>query len=201
MIDLITSYLIQEKSCDLAEVGRFVIKTRPAELDFLSKRIFPPQDEVIYSPKSDSISEGLIRYISSKQEISTEETRLQIEEWCQKSKRKIQLFGAVYFTSLGKLQKSVTGSTFFQQDNHLPSYESLIAEKVIHENEAHPMIVGDRETTSSEMKIYLEQEENNKNKKWKWIALILIALAILILFFHFFNSGIENWGNQNQIIP
>ncbi|MEO9210497.1 MAG: hypothetical protein ABI208_05330, partial [Ginsengibacter sp.] len=127
-------------------VGSFIIKTRGAELDFVSKKIFPPQNEVIYSPKAEEITNGLIQYISSKNGFGPLQARAQIEEWCQESKRKIQLFGAVNFTSLGKLQKSVTGSIFFQQDNHSPYFEPVIAEKLITEVQSHSILSGDNET-------------------------------------------------------
>lgn len=200
MIDLITAYLLQKKTCDLPGVGKFMIQAHKPELDFAAKKIYPPQNQVIYVADATEISPGLIQYISRIKEMSEKNAKSEIEQWCEQAKRKIQLFGAVEFAGLGKLQKSVTGSIFFQRDNFIPAYDEVQAEKVIHKDEPHSLLVGDTITNSQDALAQYEQEEIIENKKWMWMAAVLLLIGLFILVYHFFITHSSDWGIQNHIL-
>ncbi|HNJ30135.1 MAG TPA: hypothetical protein PLQ40_14340, partial [Ferruginibacter sp.] len=60
---------------------------------------------------------------------------------------------------------------------------SVTAERVIHPNAEHSMLVGDRETTNTVMTEYLSAGEITPNRWWIW-AIILAAAALLALLFY-----------------
>ena len=88
MQELITSYLIQKKECNLPLLGHFRIKTKPADFEKASKKIFPPTDEILYSEFAANLSRDLITYISNLQNITREEAESKINDWCQRCQRK-----------------------------------------------------------------------------------------------------------------
>lgn len=201
MIDFITSYLVQEKSCELPGLGKFVIKAHQPELDFAAKKIFPPQYQVLYSPETIGITPGLVSYVAAQKNIQQSEAHSEIEQWCEQAKRKVQLFGSIDFLGLGKLQKSVTGSVFFQRENFVTAYDEVVAEKVVHTDEPHEVLVGDKLMDSHEALALYEAAQATAGNQWMWIALMLSLIGICVLFYHFFMLHSSGWGNQILLFP
>jgi nucleoid DNA-binding protein len=199
MRDLITSYLIQAKECNLPGLGSFKIVTKPASVDVANKKMFPPADEIIFSERTDKISDDLITYVAHKKDIDPTVSKEEIKDWCRSTKEKIASGDEVSFDSIGSIQKDAGGKIFFTRQEHLTFLEPVIAERVIHKDAEHAMLVGDKETTSSAMNLLLNEEAETKNSSWNTIALILLVIALLVIFLHFYTSppGSIATGNQN----
>jgi nucleoid DNA-binding protein len=199
MLDLITSYLIQAKECNLPGIGSFKIITKPASVDVANKKMFPPADEIIFSERTDKISDDLITYIAHKKNIDSTASKEEIKSWCKSIKEKIASGEEISFNSIGSIQKDADGKVFFTRQQYLTFFEPVIAERVIHKDAEHAMLVGDKETTSSAMNLLLHEEVETKNSSWNIIALILLVIALLVIFLHFYNSppGSVAIGNQN----
>ena len=200
MRDLITSYLIQAKECNLPGIGSFKIITKPASVDVANKKIFPPADEIIFSERTDKISDDLITYIAHKKNIDPTASKEEIKTWCKDTKEKIASGEEISFDSIGSIQKDADGKVFFTRLQHLTFFEPVIAERVIHKDAEHAMLVGDKETTSSAMNLLLHEEVETKNSSWNIIALILLVIALLVIFLHFYTSSPNSivTGNQNS---
>ena len=80
MQDLITSYLIQAKDCSLPGIGNFKIITIPANIDVANKQMLPPSDKIIFSERTDKISDELIKYIAYKENIEEAAAKEKIKE-------------------------------------------------------------------------------------------------------------------------
>ncbi len=203
MQDLITSFLVQTKECSLPGIGKFSIVTTPAELDIARKKMFPPLDEILYTGKPDKISEDLVKYISIKKGLSQTEALETIKTWCKDAKEKLNTGEKIIFGSIGNLQKNASGNIFLQVEKPFNFFEPVPAERVIHKNTEHAVLVGDKETTSSVMNQFLQEEEIVKRFPWKIKAIILLAIALVILFIHFYSHSfsLSSTGNQIQHRP
>jgi hypothetical protein len=204
MQDLITSFIIQSKECKLADVGKFTIINAPAKANIANKEIFPPVTEIIFNKREEKISDGLVKYISDKKNISSSAALTEIKKWCADTKAKLKNGEVIVLNSIGVLKKESSGNISFESENAFSFYSPVPAERVIHKNSEHAVLVGDRETTSSVMtQFYSDEETTAKNKGWKIIAIILLAIALVILFFHFYGHpfSLSEFGNQVKTVP
>jgi hypothetical protein len=199
MEELITSYLIQKKECYLPLLGSFTIKQGSASLDIADKTITPFTDEVIYSENETYLSNGLKNYISHLQHIELHEAEEKINNWCLNAKMKLDTGEKINFDSIGTLQKAPAGNILFQTEKKFNFYEPVAAERVIHKNAEHSVLVGDKETTSGAMnEFYREDGLIEKKYSWKLWAIILLVLSLLILVFYFSNHALSVNGIANQ---
>jgi nucleoid DNA-binding protein len=195
---LITSYLIQKKECNLPLLGHFRIKTKPADFEKANKQIFPPTDEILYSEFAAKLSVDLITYISHVQNITRDEAELKINNWCHDAKEKIDSGEKIIFNSLGSLQKDAVGNIFFQRKKGTSFYEPVSAERIIHKNVEHPVLVGDTETTSGVMNEFFKEDLVEKKTWWKIWAIVLLAVSLLVLVFYFYTHEFSPTGIGNQ---
>ena len=67
----------------------------------------------------------------------------------------------IIFDSIGTLQKDPAGNILFQTMNGINFYEPVIAERIIHKNDEHSVLVGDKETTSGAMNEFYREDVIN----------------------------------------
>jgi nucleoid DNA-binding protein len=204
MQDLITSFIIQSKECKLADIGKFTIVTTPAKADIANKQIAPAFKQTLFNKREEKISDELVKYVAYKKEISSSEALSEIKKWCAQTKEKLKSGEEILLTSLGVLRKESSGNIFFDNQIATPFFAPVAAERVIHKNSEHTVLVGDRETTSSVMsQFYSEEETATKSNTWKIIAIILLAIALVILFFYFYGHpfSLSEFGNHVKTVP
>ena len=204
MQDLITSFIIQSNECKLRDIGRFRVVTTSAEIDIANKKITPPVTEIIFSGREEKISDGLVKYIADKKKIPVEEALDAIKKWCTAYKEKLKNGEEISLMPLGVLKKETSGNTFVQSKTRVEFFEPVAAERVIHSNSEHAVLVGDKETTSSVMNQYYQEEASvEKNNSWKIFAIIFLAIGLFLLFLHFYGNSflLSTIGNQHKIIP
>jgi len=200
MQDLITSFLVQTKECNLPGIGKFRIITTPAELDIASHQMSPPKDEILFTGKPEKNYEELTRYIAYKKNINEKEAEQQFKTWCESAKEKLNEGEKIIFASIGSLQKNASGNIFLQSQKLLNFFEPVAAGRVIHKNAEHAVLVGDRQTTSSAMNQFFQADEIIKDSRWKIMAIILFIIALIVLFFHFYNHSFSISATGNQTI-
>ena len=199
MQELIASYLIQKRECHLPLLGSFAIKQQPASLDVADKIISPPTDEIIYNENETYLPDGLKNYVSHLQHIQLHEAEEIINNWCLNAKMSLDSGEKIIFNSIGTLQKDPAGNMLFQTMDGINFYEPVIAERIIHKNDEHAVLVGDKETTSGAMnEFYREDVIIEKKYSWKLWAIILLALALLVLIFYFSSHAFSANGIANQ---
>lgn len=206
MQELLSSYLIQKKICNIPYLGCLRIKTSSAELDIANKQMFPPAGEILFNEiDGNNLAEDLVEYIAAHQHISVEDAEEKIISWCSDAKDKLNSGEKIIFNSIGSLQKNGAGTIFFQKYDDENFYEPVTAERVIHENETHTVLVGDKETTSSVMNEFYREEVIEEKQTWKIWAIVLLAISLLILIFYFYRNGLttSTIGNQSEfpVVP
>ena len=205
MQDLITSFIIQSKECRLRDVGKFRVVNTSARVDVANKQIIPPALEIVFTSREEKISDGLVKYISEKKKIPVAEALDEMKRWCSDAKSKLKKGETILLEPLGVLKKGASGNEFVRSsDTTISFFEPVVAERVIHENTEHAMLVGDRETTSSAMNDYYHNEESKrKSNTWKIIGIILLTIGFFLLFLHFYANpfSVKTIGNQQKVIP
>ncbi|MGN6542141.1 MAG: hypothetical protein ACTHKY_15135 [Ginsengibacter sp.] len=204
MQDLITSYIIQSKECKLAGLGKFTRTTVHAEQDIVNKRIFPPSTEILFTTREEKISDELIKYIADKKKIDPSEALTLIKKWCTDTKAKLKNGEEILLKPLGVLKKGALGNILFHTENNPLFFAPVPAERVIHKNSEHAVLVGDKETTSSVMnQFYHAEEPNKKSNAWKIFAIILLLIALVLLFFYFYGYpvSLSSFGSHMKVVP
>jgi nucleoid DNA-binding protein len=204
MLDLIISFIIQSKECKLADIGKFTTIIKPAKADIANKQMTPPFKEILFNKREEKVSDELVKYVAEKKKISSFEALSEIKKWCAETKEKLKNGEAIFLNSLGVLKKESSGNISFENQITMPFFAPVPAERVIHKNSEHAVLVGDRETTSSVMnQFYSEEETTTKSNAWKIIAIILLAIALVILFFYFYGHpfSLSEFGNHVKTVP
>ena len=204
MQDLITSFIIQAKECKLAGIGKFRSITTSAESDIASKTISPPIMEKLFTGKEERISDELVKYIAIKKDIPLSDAHENIKNWCDDTKSKLKNGEEIFFQSLGSLKKEASGNILFRSHNLVRFFDPITVERVIHKNSEHKVLVGDKETTSSVMNQFFQDEETEvKKNPWKIISIVLLAIGVLLLFFYFYENSFlfSSIANHEKIVP
>jgi len=204
MQELITSYIIQSKECKLVGLGKFTRTTVHAEQDIVNKRMLPPSTEIVFTTREEKISDELIKYIADKKKIDPSEALTLIKKWCAETKAKLKNGEEILLQPLGILKKGALGNILFHTENSPLFFVPVAAERVIHKNSEHSVLVGDKETTSSVMnQFYHVEETNKKSNAWKIFAIILLLIALVLLFFYFYGYPISlsSFGSHMKVVP
>ena len=191
MQQLIANYLFQYKNCPLPQIGTLHILSASATSEIGTQKIIPPSHTISFS-KDITDSTNLTEFIAANKNISIDEAAYQLKNITDEI---INLQDGEDFSLIGvgvfvRFQNS--NLTFNQLQTNdffaLPVY----AERVIHPDDSHAILVGDKETDRNTMtEFFTETESVKKDKWWLWAAALFVISAILILYY-------LNNKNQNQ---
>jgi hypothetical protein len=168
MHKLIATYLFQQKQCPLPGLGHLYIQQIPAETNFVNKQINAPQSVVKFS-STQVDDENFLNYVTKVNNANSTFIKDELQQLF--AKNNFVIYGVGEFTNKnGKLDFVPERiNPLFSQPTH--------AERVVHENEAHNMVVGDTETTTTAMTEYFAEDEIKKDYWWVW-AIVLGGISI-----------------------
>ncbi|MEO5500057.1 MAG: hypothetical protein ABIR31_01330 [Ginsengibacter sp.] len=197
MQHLITSFIIQSDTCSLPEIGRFKKVYSTASTDIANQQISPPREEIKFQERSENLSEELISYVAFKKQISIDDAGRELHDWCKSAKERLDNNESIKLESVGTLKMTHSGTLYFhpEETEDLPPVD---AQRVIHQNSEHAVLVGDKESTNTLMNEYLNTEPEVKMVPWKKMAVVLALLALLLLVIYFRNYDAQNkFGNKS----
>ena len=88
---------------------------------------------------------------------------------------------------------------FLQEEPNPVFFPVVVAERVIHPEAEHAILVGDKESTNTEMAEYFNETPVQKDPWWIW-AIILGAIGIAAILAYLYNSdGMDYFGNAVKI--
>ena len=183
MQSLIANYLFQYKKCVLPDIGTLEIQSTEAGVISGEKKITPRVPSIIFTDQFTD-SGDLQHYISVNKEISNEEADYQLNNFCKdlnalQKDTQLEIPGAgnFYVTHSGKL----SFDPVIIPQNFLPEVQ---AERMIHNNTPHAILVGDTETTNAAMEEFFKEEKPAvKSKRWVWAVLLILIAASAIIFY------------------
>lgn len=181
MFDIIASSFFQKKSCRLPGIGNLELAYTPAQYDYGSRHIKAPRETVLFIASSP--------YDNHFNEFSA---------ISQLIKDELDKKGNVEITGLGSFTKDSSGSIQFEalpvNDDFL---QPVVAEKVIHTDAEHAILVGDKETTNTVMSEYYSEETAEAGSKW-WIwALALGAIGMAAVIVYISTNGTNAFASKS----
>jgi len=183
MQKLIADYLFQYKNCALPQIGTLKIKTATATCVPGEQKITAPVSTIHFTDEITD-SNNISGFIAANKSISKEEAVYQLKKICNEIST-LQNKEKFLFTGVGEFYKNNNGKINFEPVA-LPSYfmPSVYAERVIHPNDSHALLVGDTETDSNTMtEFFTEDVLVRKSKWWVWAAvLFVVAVALIIIY-------------------
>jgi hypothetical protein len=199
MEDLIELYLFKNKRCPLPALGVLEINDANAVAQYREGKIEAPLPSIKLLDATMPVDD-FIKFIASNKNISIEEANNLLTGYCRKLQN-MDAYGETKLPHAGKFYVNADGNLVFKTID-LPRIFSpdLVAERIIHPSVAHTMVVGDKETTTTEMAAYYsETDAPAKDRWWIWaLAVIVIAGALVLL--HLNDNGTANpAGNSSPI--
>lgn len=183
MQDLIASYLFHNNTCPLPGMGFLSIIHVPAIVNFSEKKIMAPQPFIQFT--EEEINENsFLQYIAAITHHSISESQNILNTFCENLKNEIKLNTSAALQGIGNFYNDGSGKLQFRQEE-LPTafLPSVIAERVIHPDAKHSILVGDKETTNIAMTDYFNQEPAKKHRWWiAAIVIVIAAIAVIILY-------------------
>jgi nucleoid DNA-binding protein len=197
----IAAYLFQLNRISLPGLGSFSVTERPAVPDFVNRQILAPVVSTLYSEKIDEdAADAFVQYVAKKEGINNQLADAMYRDWCSSVQQQLQQGGQVLLNGIGTVSQK-DGTVIFEQEQ-LPEvfFPAVHAERVIHPEAEHNILVGDKETTNVEMTDYFAAEPAKKDRWWIW-ALVLGLLGSGIILFQVlqYGTGIFGMGNACTI--
>jgi hypothetical protein len=191
----LASYLFQSKICPLPGLGTLSVTNDAAESDFTIKTFSAPKP-VIHFTAAETDSSRLLNYLSATTGADKYEATEALTHFCDDLKQKIADEKKVTLDSIGNFFVDGSGKINFIQDELPAAFtQPVFAERVIHPDAEHQILVGDKESTNTEMTELLVPKSIIKNRWWIWaIVMGAIGLLALLIYFTEFN-GAYPFGN------
>jgi len=190
MHQLIASFLFQNKTCPLPGLGTLYISTGNSEANFSNKSFSAPSTTITFENKENDAG-SFLDYVAAK----TNQTVLQsietLSQFCKGLKSSTIANNPATLHGVGEFFSDASGNIQFKS-NQLPAVflQPVIAERVIHPQAEHTILVGDKETTNTVMTEYYTEVPVKKNRWWIW-SVVLGAIALLAILIYY-NSTSAN---------
>lgn len=183
MQHLIASYLFQHCNCPLPGIGTLSISTKSSESDFVGKVLTAPAP-VINFTEEESDAASFIQFIAAKTNSNSSEAKNALENYSETLGAAIADGTAAAIEGVGNFIVNSSGDLKFEPQQPPAAFlQPVKAERVIHPEAEHTMLVGDKETTNAVMTEYYSEEEIKKDRWWIWaIVFAVIAIVIIIIY-------------------
>ncbi|MEI8060082.1 MAG: hypothetical protein WCG67_07995 [Ferruginibacter sp.] len=199
MQQLIASYLFQHKVCPLPGLGTLLVTSGHAETNFLNKSILAPQPAIVFETK-ETPTDALVDYIAFQSNINNYTAIETLGQFVNQLVTTIQSGQSVLLNGVGNFSITSSGMVVFEQVQLSEFFTPTVtAERVIHPDAEHIILVGDKETTNTQMTEYFSEVTVHKSRWWIW-AILLFVIAITFLMVYFRGEGtLSRFGNAMPI--
>jgi hypothetical protein len=199
MQKLLADYLFQYKQCALPEIGGLHIKNIPASSIFGERKISASIPVIEFNDEVHA-TEQVEAYIALQKNITRDEAAHQLKKMVEDIKA-LPLGQQFEIPNVGKFYKDENDKIGFIAEE-VPAYflPQVAAERVIHPNDSHTMIVGETETNTAAMAEYYAEEEPAIKSKWWIFAIISFVVSIATIGFYASNKNTNSFfGAANKV--
>jgi hypothetical protein len=182
-------------------LGSFSVTQGSAIPDFVNRQILAPASCTAFSETVDeAAADAFMEYVAKKEGISNQQADEMLQKWCGSVHQQLQQGGQVPLAGIGTLQQQNGAVVFEQQQPPEVFFPAVHAERVIHPEAEHTMLVGDKETTNVEMTDYFAAVPVKKDRWWIWALLLgLLGASIILVQVLQYGTGIFGTGNACTI--
>lgn len=189
MFELLYRFLIKHKEVSLPGIGTLSLQMQPAQSEFVNRTFIPRTHLFVFEQQREIQSRKLFSWLAYVCGISEREAVIKLNDFVFDLKRQIESGKEVIWQGVGKLKRGLAGEIKFTNEPSQVLQQPVIAGKVIRENAAHTMLVGEEETTTVEMSEFLNQSQR-RFTQWWIIPLAIIILIIMFLGWYFSEYGL-----------
>jgi hypothetical protein len=183
MIAHLQEYLLLHGKVKLPGAGFLSARLHPARYEVSERAFVPPSCELHWQEEDDDfMQQPQMAFLAQKLDLSEEDVYEHFHEVAYLYQTKISNGEAIDLGALGQIRNDEQGKLkFVAPVESIRPFESLAAERVIRQGVAHQMVVGDNETTTTDMEAYFTDTPEEKDRWW-WLPLTigLIALALIV---------------------
>jgi hypothetical protein len=199
MQQLLADYLFQHKQCALPQIGTLHIKNVTASSIFGERKISAPIPVIEFNDDVHS-TENVEAYIALQKNISRDEAAHQLTKMVED----------IQALPLGQRFEIPNTGKFYKDENdkigfialEVPAHflPQVVAERVVHPNDSHTMLVGETETNTAAMAEYYSEEEPAMKSKWWIFAIASFAVAAAAVGFYVSDKKADSFfGVSNKI--
>ena len=200
MVQLIRTYLLQNKSISIPGLGTIYVERTPAQTDFVNRQLLPPSYHFRFDKYFDAPGKDFFTYLAARKSVEDFEAIKIYNEWALQLRNSISTDEFTPLHGVGALKRDSSGDILFEPSGPQNSFNTPVhAERIIRTNAKHTMIVGDRELTNVQMTDYLQESASRKTSWWVY-AIIIAVVAIAAIIIYGYTSGNGGFfGNQQTI--
>jgi hypothetical protein len=168
MIEILNRYLVQHKSINVPGLGTIYIERIPANTDFINKQVFPPQYKYGFDKNLDTPDNDLFIFLAQQKNIPGDEATQSYNQFAGSLQTKINEDNMAEWQDVGVFRKLPSGDIIFEPVVSAGRlFGPVPAERVVRNNAAHSILVGDREKTNIEMTGLLNEQKNVQKSNQK----------------------------------
>lgn len=198
MFDILTQYLFEHKRLQLPSIGVFKVDQKEASADYTAAVIAAPTWLVTFSPYDGDVEVNgnlaLQQWLAGRLGIAGEEAGSRFSFFVTDLNERLNGGETISWPGLGSLEKA-EGLVRLQPDRMSP-FTDVVANKVTRDNISHQTLVGDRETTTAQMREQLSRR--GKRGSGSVIMWILLAAAVIAAAWFLSQKGCTTAATGNQ---
>ena len=172
-------------------LGNLSIVTGKSELEFLNNAIKAPAPRIVFEATENDAS-NLLDYIATKTDSTILQTIDRLGHFCNTLKAATIANHPATLDGVGNFFTDSSGKINFKSSQLPVAFlQPVTAERVIHPQAEHPILVGDKETTNTLMTEYFNEEPVQKYRWWIW-AIVLGVIGLLTVLFYISNTNLSS---------
>ena len=185
MFDILLQYLFEFKSLSLPPIGGFELEHKVANANLADSLIAAPTWIVDFKPYNADVNmdgnSRLVSWLAANRQIPREEAGTCLEQFVTNLQSRLNNGEAVNWPGLGILEQQYGQVAFQPTVAQISPFTNVAAKKITRENTSHQTLVGDKETTTAQMREQLllpdEKRRSGATMMWVILGVALIAAA------------------------
>lgn len=193
MLGLFYQYLIRNDKIVLPGLGTVVLQRLSSESDIAGHTVSPPLYTFAWQQGSTTPPKRFFVWLAQQLNIAEEDAAMQVNNFISDIKREINAGKEMKWEGVGIIRRGLdSGIEFEPERRKLFFEESVQADKVIHENSRHTILVGDAEKSSDQMNEILLFPARKKLRLTAYTAAIaILLLALIFTAWYLFQHGLN----------
>jgi hypothetical protein len=205
MLGLFYQYLIRNDKIILPGLGTVVLQRLPSEVDIADHTVSPALYTFAWQQGSTTPPKRFFVWLANQLNIAEEEAAMQVNNFVSDVKREINAGKEIRWDGVGIIRRGFDSGIEFEPERRKLFFEERVqADKVIHENSKHTILVGDAEKSSDQMnEIFIIPARKKFRFTSYTIAVVLIMLLILLTAWYLFRNGLtaQSVSGKSKLAP